>query len=365
MASIHPSGSKPESSSETLSPLMAEEGRKPESTIAAEQNTTLIYELRPTDVLLGRGSRTDKYPGNIAFREVVSRCKRDYRTTVDPEAKSTIAEYIIGQVEKNHGRFLRRIEPYSNEAVALGIAGNESKSKSVWVMIDKYAAIEKTKQALREQGNAKRGKKLTTQHTSRSAKDRISIDGSGGHAGVQRTAQYPLGTSLVNSLRQVPPPRPALLSSFRPLSDKNAALPLPMEFSRDATAPVWPASHYVQGPASTFVDTELSARQQMQHYSGSMAAASFSSLAELSIRQLMQTQHLRLQLQRQQEVVLSRQQSQRHHLQHPSSTYMSNHHARLWSGGGSSASLSPTEAALFQLLRQKRSLWDHHAGQMP
>jgi hypothetical protein len=358
MSSTHPSGNKTEIASEPLSASMEEEAGKLEATesiMAEKKATTIIYELRPSDVLLGRGSRTDQYPGNLAYREVVNRCKREYSTTADHEAKRAIAEYIIAQVEKIHGRFLRRVEPNSNESVALGVANssnNGSKPKSAWVMIDKHAAIEKTKQALREKGNVSRAKKIVSQQASHSSGGSTSGIG---HGGVQGNAQYRLGANPFNPAPQVEEAQqPRLLSSFRPFSHKHDASSLFMEYSNALTAPVRPTSLSMPGTASGVLATEQSPRQRVQHHRhiGRMAAASQSSSSAVpSIQQFMRTQQLRLELQRQQHMVLLRQQHLRHHLQGQSFTSMANLGGH-WSGN--LVNLSPAQAALLLLVQQQR-----------
>jgi hypothetical protein len=172
---------------------------------ATEKNTseTVIYDLRPSDVLLGRGSRIDQYPGNLAFRELVNSCKHTYRTTTNHEIKREIAEYIIAQVEQRHnGRFLRRIEPDSNEAVSLGIVtingndngvvGSSGKPKPAWIQIDSNASIEKTKQALREKGNS--GKRNLAETTPLTAQQQQRQMGSSSSC-TTRMASMSSGTS--------------------------------------------------------------------------------------------------------------------------------------------------------------------------
>jgi hypothetical protein len=144
---------------ETTKSALLSAAAETEKTAAPNVGDTVIYELRPSDVLLGRGSRTDQYPGNMVYRALVSSCKAAYRSaTANPETKRALAEHILAQVQQKHGRFLRRIEPNSNEAIALGIDNSSSnKNKQhAWVEIDAHAAMEKTKQALREKGNVSR-----------------------------------------------------------------------------------------------------------------------------------------------------------------------------------------------------------------
>jgi hypothetical protein len=330
-------------------------------------NAAFIYELRPSDVLLGRGSRTDQYPGNMAFREAVNRCKREYSTTVDHEAKRGIAEHIIAQVEQNHGRFLRRAEPNSNEAVALGVASSDdgSKPKPAWVMIDKIAAIEKTKQALREKGNVSRAKKLISQLASHSAGSSTSGIS---HGGVQGNARYRMGTnSFIPAPQAEEAQQPGLLSSFRPVSNKHPASNLSMEYSSDSAAPVRSASLSMPGTASGLLQADQNTRRHVPYHllGGGMAAAvaSLSSSAmPPSIQHLMRAQQLRLELQRQRQAVLVRQHALRRHLQGQSFTSMAN-----LGGGwnGSLATLSPTEAAILSLLQQQQRPANQELLQLP
>lgn len=107
----------------------------------------LIKTLNPNDVLCGRGSGPNDYRGNIKFRNMVYERRAEYLASTTRKAKGQIAQEIIDQFRTNFhppGRFLKKVDPKT--AKALGVTrGNE-----VWVEVDAETALEKAKQALRQ-----------------------------------------------------------------------------------------------------------------------------------------------------------------------------------------------------------------------
>jgi hypothetical protein len=107
---------------------------------ASSASSTLITELSPHDVLLGRGAPNVYYAGNVAFRQLVAPYKAEYMSTSRHPVKHAIVRRILHviQVERG-GRILRQV---------VSTSGNNNKA---WVQVDMATAEEKIKQALREQ----------------------------------------------------------------------------------------------------------------------------------------------------------------------------------------------------------------------
>jgi len=93
------------------------------------QNITL---LRPEDVLSGRGGGTNRHPGNIHFRRVVSEAQPNYVKS-RKKNKSSIARDIVQSIRNKNGRFLK-FHPETG----------------LWHDVGDKKATEKTSQALRE-----------------------------------------------------------------------------------------------------------------------------------------------------------------------------------------------------------------------
>jgi len=104
----------------------------------------LIMDLRPTDVLLGRGSGPNDHEGNKRFRLMVAERKAEYMATNHRLTKAKIAQEIVDGVYRVNGRFLRKLE------------GDEAKTYGIPDGVDAYVAateatiMEKAKQALRQ-----------------------------------------------------------------------------------------------------------------------------------------------------------------------------------------------------------------------
>lgn len=103
-----------------------------------------ITTLNPNDVLCGRGSGPNDHSGNIKFRLLVNERKPEYLSTNNRQVKARIAREIMEHVLRLSppGRFLRKVDAAS--AKARGYRGD------VWCCVDEETALEKAKQALRQ-----------------------------------------------------------------------------------------------------------------------------------------------------------------------------------------------------------------------
>ena len=109
------------------------------------ESNSSITGLRPHDVLLGRGSGCNDYEGNVRFRSLVDEHKREYlSTTSNREDKRRIAQKIFDQITMNGGRFLKK----EAKRKVNGIIVN----RGVYLQVHYKVAMEKVKQALRQNG---------------------------------------------------------------------------------------------------------------------------------------------------------------------------------------------------------------------
>ena len=90
-----------------------------------------IIEITKDDVLFGRGGGTNRHPGNIYFRDLVSEQQPAY-VQARKSDKTLIAKSIVAKIRESQGRFLKVI------------------SKGVYEDVNDKKAAEKTSQALRE-----------------------------------------------------------------------------------------------------------------------------------------------------------------------------------------------------------------------
>eukprot|EP00581_Thalassiosira_minuscula_P013992 CAMPEP_0183716376 /NCGR_PEP_ID=MMETSP0737-20130205/10325_1 /TAXON_ID=385413 /ORGANISM="Thalassiosira miniscula, Strain CCMP1093" /LENGTH=134 /DNA_ID=CAMNT_0025945643 /DNA_START=221 /DNA_END=625 /DNA_ORIENTATION=+ len=96
-----------------------------------------MADNKPTqsDVLLGRGIGTNRHPGNIRFRAIVSEHAEAYAASTKKE-KMSISKSIVNAVKTNlnpPGRFLEK-----------------SVDTGMWHEVTQKRALEKTAQALRD-----------------------------------------------------------------------------------------------------------------------------------------------------------------------------------------------------------------------
>jgi len=103
-----------------------------------------VTDLRPCDVLFGRGSGPNDHEGNIRFRQLVAERKPEYMATNHRQTKAKIAKEIVDQVFAVNGRFMKKVE--ASELAALGVPDGTD----VWEVVGDDTIMEKAKQALRQ-----------------------------------------------------------------------------------------------------------------------------------------------------------------------------------------------------------------------
>lgn len=112
---------------------------KPVASSSQRPMLLLNNDFNDYDVLHGRGSQVNRYKGNIFFRDLVRKRKDEYSNTSNRHMKDLIARQIVAAVSGKGGRFLHK--------------DNSKDPNSAWSAVDNEVAVEKAKQALRDQEN--------------------------------------------------------------------------------------------------------------------------------------------------------------------------------------------------------------------
>jgi hypothetical protein len=110
-----------------------------------------VADLRPFDVLFGRGSGPNDHEGNVRFRTMVASRKTEYLATNHRLTKAKIAREIVNSVLSQQGRFLKKME--GNDLKKAGLP----EDADVWMSVDDDTVMEKAKQALRQNSNKHKG----------------------------------------------------------------------------------------------------------------------------------------------------------------------------------------------------------------
>lgn len=172
------------------------------------QNSAAIESgnLRPNDVLLGRGGATNNHEGNKRYRTIVQDHQSEYLNS-RKKSKVSIAQKIVMKVYSNGGRFLKR------------------EASGIWAEVPFKRATEKTSQALRE-GLDVRNQKIREQkqvrrfETGDEVADRTNnVPANGHHQLLLQQQQLPATTILSQSST----PGSLNLSSLGSLSQLNTA----------------------------------------------------------------------------------------------------------------------------------------------
>lgn len=110
------------------------------SDLKKSRDSTIVTELRPHDVMMGRGLQASEYEGNKRLRRMVQSRREAYVQAKSREGKQKIAQEIIAAIRVQGGRFLRR-----------HVAFLDGQARSVWQSIEEpEEMIGKVKQLLRD-----------------------------------------------------------------------------------------------------------------------------------------------------------------------------------------------------------------------
>lgn len=118
----------------------------------------LIKALGPHDILCGRGSGPNDYRGNIKFRVIIYERRAEYLASKTRRGKAQIARDIVDHVKsvfEPPGRFLKKID--ISTANSLGL----KRGSPVWIQVNESKALEKVKQALRQNREYLAGNKIS------------------------------------------------------------------------------------------------------------------------------------------------------------------------------------------------------------
>jgi hypothetical protein len=134
----------------------------------AHAQQQLIYEVRDTDVLCGRGAPTNWHPGNQYFRRLVDRYQPVYLACKRAD-KPEIAVQVVDKIRERGGRFLKR-----TKMPGVGPSGH-----FCWQDIGEQRAYEKSCQALREGAPELRKSRMAIKDLSAVSLDSQSEQGAG------------------------------------------------------------------------------------------------------------------------------------------------------------------------------------------
>lgn len=116
------------------------------TSIAKEDVITILH---PSDVLMGRGSPTINYEGNVAFRAIVKDRKAEYTASGQHKTKDRVSREIFHLIIDKGGRFLRRVDPAELKQMSM------ASDAKAWVQVREEVALEKVKQALRDKDQSR------------------------------------------------------------------------------------------------------------------------------------------------------------------------------------------------------------------
>lgn len=126
-----------------------DEGSKTKARRLVESSGT---DLRPPDVLLGRGTGPANHGGNVYFRDIVEKIKPAYVDTPSRKLKNKLVQEVVDDIKAHGGRFLRKLSSDGSddqEDIVTTEPSGTVATQSVYEVVPDNIAFEKTKQAIR------------------------------------------------------------------------------------------------------------------------------------------------------------------------------------------------------------------------
>lgn len=131
------------------------EGRTTHHPSPPSPATTIITNLLPSDVLMGRGAHQSDYEGNKSLRQLVLERRDEYDRCHKHREKQRVSEAIVEEIKRRNIRFLKRAQDDCSagdgDATAAATTAAVSLSDSKWVaVVDDQVILDKVKQLLRD-----------------------------------------------------------------------------------------------------------------------------------------------------------------------------------------------------------------------
>lgn len=159
-----------------------------ENVATATGSESFVVELNDNDVLMGRGSPSAEYSGNLRFRQLVIDRREDYLKCTRRNEKHRISMDIIDTIHQRGGRFLQRITTMQ-EADRL----NVPPKTQAWKVVEKGSALYvKVKQLMRDVGEGTQQKRKIRREVKRKQSQQQSSSGGEDGASPKREKVAPL-----------------------------------------------------------------------------------------------------------------------------------------------------------------------------
>ena len=134
------------------------------------QSETIVTQVGPNDILLGRGAPQTDHEGNARLRQMVVDMQPEYAAAKRQKEKQLVAVRIVERIEAQGGRFLRKIGGNMREQEQQAVKDGETRDHSQqyssvsdgWaVSNDRKQILEKVKQLFRDMGPESRERRQT------------------------------------------------------------------------------------------------------------------------------------------------------------------------------------------------------------
>lgn len=143
--------------------------------VASNNNANLITELNDDDVLLGRGKGPSNFIGNKRFLALCKARQEEYVSKESFREKALMANEILNTIQRKNGRFLQLVK--TDKRPPRNVI-----KEGVWRKVPKAVALEKCKQALREQRDGDKNKEGTQSVAATGGSGSSGINNDGTHS---------------------------------------------------------------------------------------------------------------------------------------------------------------------------------------
>ena len=169
---------------------------------AIDPNAERVYELKPNDIVFGRGKWCQRHQGNQRMRQITEKYKIMYHSMSRKE-KRALVDKVFEELVEGGNRFLKKLD-----------------GEQTWVVVDDPIALQKVSHTLRCRKNFK--KALLEAERRRAEQAGVTFPGDNFDEGVRRvrpTESYMEPESLLERYASVLPSIPLNQPGSQPLPD--------------------------------------------------------------------------------------------------------------------------------------------------
>jgi hypothetical protein len=229
-------------------------------TLKKKLNPKVVVDLRPQDVLLGRGTGPNEHKGNRIFRSLVKQKKEEYMSCSSRTHKNQLVMDVIHTIWNSGGRYLKKLDPVKHSSIKS--RGAPAAYSDFYEVAEEHIAMEKTRQVFQY---LRRGRRTDSVSRLASVVGDTAVAGPANETSALLVSPPPLSLSDLLLSRDVAAQRASRGAGTMTTANQLTFLPrrAAEELQASIRTQLWGSSYY--GDANRLSDFEYGRFAMMNH----------------------------------------------------------------------------------------------------